>query len=267
MKVEISKPCVVTFSFMALAMLCSCSVRPPEWNDEWVTQDVVAVRAADGQIKIDGVASPGEWDDASEYQLSRAEDWGYDALLPRQRAREDRTPFERGYFKVKYDDRFLYVLGSMEDADVVQGSGENQALSYTTGDMIEIFLRPAGKSAYWELYGTPLNHYTTIFYPWAGYSFVIGQQLEPGIQVAAKVRGTANKDGDIDSGWDIEMAIPREIIEKAGERFEPGKEWEILLCRYNYGRNLPAKQISSAPRLPKTNHHLVDYYAKLKFKP
>ena len=63
------------------------------------------------------------------------------------------------------------------------------------------------------------------------------------------------------------MAIPRELIERTGGIFAPDKEWRILLCRYNYGKNLPSKQISSTPRLPRTNHLLTDYYAKLKFKP
>ena len=62
------------------------------------------------------------------------------------------------------------------------------------------------------------------------------------------------------------MAIPRELIEKTGGTFEPGKEWLILLARYNYGGNLPSGQISSTPRLPGGSHHNSEYYSKLKFK-
>jgi len=263
---SMSKFALTVSAVGAALAFCSCNTRPAEWEDEWVAQDIVAAPAAKGQIKIDGVISPGEWDDAQAYQLSRAKEWGYEKLLPRQRAIEDRTPFERGFFKVKYDSEYLYVLGSMEDKDLVQTARENQKLAFGTGDMIEVLLKPESKSAYWELYGTPWNHCTTLFYPWRGHSYMENQSFNDGIKVAVMLRGTINKDDDEDSGWDIEMAIPRTLIEKTGEEFAPGKEWRILLGRYNYGKNLPSKQVSSTPRLPRTNHHIPEYYSKLKFK-
>ena len=250
----------------AAAFFCSCG-SCPEWEDEWVTQDIVASRAAKDQIKIDGIVSPGEWDDAQDYQLARAQNWGYGAMPPRRRAKVDQVPFERGYFKVKYDDDFLYVLGSFKDSDLVQTGRKDQEMSFRTGDTAEVFLKPEAKNAFWEIHGTPWSCATTLFYPWIGYSHN-GQQttLHEGIRTAAAVDGTLNSGEGEDSGWIIEMAIPRELIEKTGEKFEPGREWRILLCRYNYGGNLPFPQISSTPRLPRTNHHLTEYYGKLKFK-
>lgn len=267
MKKSMKKVSLFAVSGTMMMLLCSCNSKPAEWNDEWVTQDIVVPRAAEGQINIDGKIADGEWDDAQAYQLARAKDWGYGRLLPRQRAREDRTPFERGFFKVKYDDKFLYVLASMEDGDVVQTNTENQKNSFATGDIIEVFLSPAKNDAIWEIYGTPLNNCTTIFYPWGGHTPFDRQTFQgENIKLAVNVNGSVNSGDEADKGWDIEMAIPRELIEKAGEVFEPGKEWRILLCRYNYGKNLPFKQISSTPRLPRTSHILIEYYSKLKFK-
>ena len=256
---------VAVFGCGAALMLCSCSSRPADWEDAWVVQDIVASPAAADQLRIDGEVSPGEWDDAQNYNLARAADWGYGKLLPRQRKREDTTPFERGFFKVKYDADFLYVLAVLDDEDIVQTSREDQALSFDTGDMIEVFLKPEDKCAVWELYGTPWNNVTTLFYPWPGHTFRTQQKFHPGIKAAALARPAADPEKD-KAGWTIEMAIPRELIEKTGGTFAPDQEWRILLCRYNYGKNLPFKQISSTPRLPRTNHMLVDYYAKLKFK-
>ena len=250
----------------AALALCSCNSRPADWDDGWVTQDIVAAPAAAEQIRIDGEISPGEWDDAQEYNLARAKDWGYEKLLPRQRKREDTTPFERGFFKVKYDADFLYVLAVLDDEDIVQTSREDQALSFETGDMIEVFLKPEDKCAVWELYGTPWNNVTTLFYPWPGHTFRSQQKFVPGIRAAALARPAEDPEKD-KSGWTIEMAIPRALIERTGGTFAPDQEWRILLCRYNYGKNLPFRQISSTPRLPRTNHMLTDYYAKLKFKP
>ena len=263
---KIGKFGVVASACGAAVVLCSCNSKPAEWNDGWVTQDIVAAPAAADQIRIDGEVSPGEWDDAQEYQLTRAADWGYEKLQPRQRKREDTTPLERGFFKVKYDDRFLYVLAVLDDEDVVQTSREDQALACETGDMIEVFLKPEDKSAVWELYGTPWSKVTTIFYPWPGHSFRYQQKFVPGIKASALAREVADPEKD-KAGWTIEMAIPRELIERTGGTFAPDKEWRILLCRYNYGKNLPSRQISSTPMLPRTNHLLTDYYAKLKFKP
>ncbi len=245
----------------------SCNTRPPEWDDEWVAQDIVAAPAAKDQIKIDGVIAEGEWDDAPEYHPARAREWGYDSLLPRQRKMEDSTPFERGYFKVKYDDKYLYVLASLKDSDIVQSSKEKQKLTLNTGDMIGIFLVPKGRNSYWEIDGTPWNHAATLFYPWRGHRSEDRQKSDQGILVGTMIHGTINADNNVDSGWDIEMAIPRELIEKAGEKFEPGKEWKILLCRSNCGSNLPSPQISSTPPLPRPDHHLIEYYSNLKFKP
>ena len=250
----------------AALMLCSCNTQPADWDDGWITQDIVAAPAAAEQVRVDGEISDGEWNDAQEYQLSRAQEWGYEKMLPRQRKREDTTPFERGYFKVKYDAENLYVLAVLDDEDIVQTSREDQALACETGDMIEVFLKPEDKSAVWELYGTPWSKVTTIFYPWSGHSFRHQQKFVPGISAAALARPAADPEKD-KSGWTIEMAIPRVLIEQTGGTFAPDKEWRILLCRYNYGKNLPHRQISSTPRLPRTNHLLVDYYAKLKFKP
>ena len=257
---------VAVFACGAALALCSCNSRPADWEEAWVTQDIVAAPAAAEQIRIDGEVSPGEWDDAQEYHLARAKDWGYGKLLPRQRKREDTTPFERGYFKVKYDADFLYVLAVLDDGDIVQTSREDQALSFETGDMIEVFLKPEDKCAVWEVYGTPWNNVTTLFYPWPGHTYRSQQKFVPGIKAAALARPAADPEKE-KSGWAIEMAIPRGIIERTGGTFAPDKEWRILLCRYNYGKNLPFKQISSTPRLPRTNHQLTDYYAKLKFKP
>ena len=250
----------------AALVLCSCNFRPAEWEDGWVTQDIVAFPAAAEQIKIDGEASPGEWDDAQEYQLTRATDWGYEKLQPRQRKREDTTPLERGYFKVKYDDKFLYLLAVLDDEDVVQTSREDQAPAYDTGDVIEVFLKPEDKSAFWEFYGTPWSKVTTIFYPWPGHSSRSNQEFAPGIKTAALTREVADPEKN-KAGWIIEMAIPRELIEQTGGTFAPDKEWRILLGRCNCGKNLPSKQVSSTPRLPCSDHRMTEYYAKLKFKP
>ena len=264
---EIGKLLLTASAVGAALALSSCNTKPAGWDDEWVAQDIVAAPAAKDQIKIDGVISPGEWDNAQEYHPARAKDWGYAALLPRQRKMEDSVPFERGYFKVKYDDRYLYILASLKDSDIVQTSREHQTLSLKTGDMIKVFLVPEGKRSYWEIDGTPWNRAATLFHPWLGHRRDDQRKTEDGILTGVMIHGSINTDDNVDSGWDIEMAIPRELIEKAGEKFEPGKEWKILLCRSNCGANLPSPQISSTPRLPRQDHHLIEYYSKLKFKP
>lgn len=250
----------------AALVLCSCNTPPAEWEDAWVTQDIVAFPAAAEQIRIDGEISDGEWSEAQEYNLVRAKDWGYERLLPRQRKREDTTPFERGFFKVKYDAENLYVLAVLDDADIVQTANEDQARAIDTGDAVGVLVKPGDKSAVWEFRGTPWGKITTLFYPWAGHSCREQQKFVSGVKVAALAREVTDPEKD-KAGWTIELAIPRELIEQTGEVFAPDKDWRILLCRVNYGNDLPSCQISSTPMLPRPNRRLVDYYAKLKFKP
>ena len=257
---------VVASACGAALVLCSCNTEPAEWTDGWVTQDIVAFPAAAEQMKIDGEVSAGEWDDAQEYRLTRAADWGYEKLPPRRRKREDTTPLERGYFKVKYDADFLYVLAVLDDEDIVQTSREDQARAFDTGDVIEAFLKPEGQSAVWEICCTPWGKVTTLFYPWPGHSSREQQKFVPGVRIAALAREVADPEKD-KAGWTVEMAIPRELIEQTGGTFAPDKEWRILLSRRNCGKNLPSRQISSTPQLPGVDPLLTDYYAKLKFKP
>lgn len=252
-------------AFGAALAFSSCSTKPAEWDDEWIAQDIVAAPAAQDQIKIDGVISEGEWDDAQEFRPARAKDWGYDSLLPRQRKMEDLVPFERGCFKVKYDDKYLYVLASLKDSDIVQTGKDDQSISLSSGDLIRIFLVPKDKRRYLELRGTPWNRASALFYPWKGHGGT--EERESGVLIGVALHGTIDVDGDVDTGWDLEMAIPRELIEKTGEKFEPGKDWKILLCRCNCGGNLASPQISSTPPLPRQDHHLIEYYSNLKFKP
>ena len=249
----------------AALMLCSCNTPPAEWNDGWVTQDIVAAPAAAEQIRVDGEVSEGEWNDAQEYQLSRAEDWGYEKLLPRQRKREDTTPFERGYCKVKYDGENLYVLAVLEDADIVQTAKADNTIFWPTGDTVAVFLKPADQSGACGVFGTPWGNKSAFLFPWAGYSFMEPQKFAS-VRVAALAREVADPDKD-KAGWIVEMAIPKALLEQTGGVFAADKDWRILLWRFDYGKNLPSGQISSTPKLPRTDHQLTDYYAKLKFKP
>ena len=250
----------------AALMLCSCNSKPADWEDAWITQDIVASPAAPDQIRFDGGISDGEWNDAQAYQLSRAEDWGYEKLLPRQRKQEDLTPFERGSFKVKYDAENLYVLADLDDADVVQTAKKDQSHFCGTGDAVAVFVKPADQSACWGLFVTPWGNTATFLYPWAGYSCSAPQQFVPGIRVAVLAREVVDPEKD-KAGWVVEMAIPKALLEQTGGVFAPDKEWKILLCRCNYGKTLPSGQLSTTPKLPRTDFRLTEYYATLKFKP
>ena len=249
----------------AALVLCSCNTQPAEWDDGWITQDIVAAPAAAEQIRVDGEVSDGEWNDAQEYQLSRAQDWGYENLLPRQRKREDTTPFERGYFKVKYDAENLYVLAVLEDEDIVQTAKVDDALFGPTGDAVAVFLKPADQSGSCGIFGTPWGNKSAFLFPWAGYSLMEPQKSAT-VRVAALAREVADPEKD-KAGWIVEMAVPKALLEQTGGVFAADKDWRVLLYRFNYGKSLPSGQLSSTPKLPRTDFSLTDYYAKLKFKP
>jgi hypothetical protein len=175
---------------------------------------------------------------------------------------------EKGSVKLLWNDEYLFVGGSFEDSDVVAESKEDQTIHCTTGDLIEVFLKPETDTYYWEIYGTPHNKKTCIFYPGRGRHF-LPSDLEynySDIIVKASVDGTLNNWRDKDAGWTVEVAIPVKKLTEFGAKFDNSSKWTILVARYNYSRYLPLKELSAFPILSNVYFHLIEEYARLNLE-
>ena len=70
---------------------------------------------------------------------------------------------EGGSVRFDYDRLQLRVTAEMTDSDLVQESDADNRLQYLSGDVLEIFIRPAGMQCYWEIHVTP-NEKTSVFF-------------------------------------------------------------------------------------------------------
>lgn len=175
---------------------------------------------------------------------------------------------EKGSVKLLWNDEYLFVGARFEDSDVVADGKKDQTIHCTTGDLIEVFLKPEIDTYYWEIYGTPYNKKTCIFYPGRGRHF-LPSDLEyncSDIIVKTSIDGTFNNWKDRDVGWTVELAIPVKMLTEFGAKFDNSTKWTILVARYNYSRYLPLKELSAFPLISNANFHISEEYARLNLE-
>lgn len=217
-------------------------------------------------VKMDGTMDSPAWSNAPEYNLQLPCDQPSVNLPSKTRKVVGCKLREAGTFKVLWNDKDLYIGVNFKDSDVVADGEEDQMHHYSKGDVLEVFLKPEDDTYYWEMYATPAGKKTAFFLPGRGRLFVPDCEKEPiNISVASKVSGTLNNWQDKDGGWTAVMKIPASEIKKYGAKFGPGTKWRLLVARYNYSRYLPFKELSSCPKLERTNYHSLEEYGILDF--
>ena len=147
---------------------------------------------------IDGKISAKEWELAEEWNLAR---------LGQRDPKLGDALNEVGTVRMLHSDKYWYIAVDMEDSDVVAQGTADQQHHYNMGDTIEVFLKPADDTYYWEMYGTPNEWRTTFFYPSRSYLFVPGcANHVPEFEVT-KIEKTGDKT------WRIECRDNREAKE------------------------------------------------------
>jgi len=242
----------------AMAAGSGASAEP---SDELARPEVALhLRAVHAAVapKIDGKLDDAVWNLAPAYPLSLPED-----------ARESgrAAPKFGATAQFAWDQKYFYVAVRMADDDVVTECESDGQYAYRMGDLAEVFLKPVGRSWYWELYATPNGHQTTFFWPSGGRRLPSALQTANELTVAAQVQGTLNHPADRDRGWTAEFAIPLALLERKGDSFGPGAKWTILVGRYNYSISLDAPELSTLPALAKTDFHRTKEYAPLTIEP
>lgn len=233
-------------AFMILlfgSLLAGCGIIPAKPYE---------VHYAENPIKIDGKLDEPAWAKAKPVKLNPIP-WSLCT--------------ENGTVKILWDDKYVYFGGVFCDSDIVQLSDKNWRHYYRTGDLMEIFLKPADKHYYWELYATPNNLKNSLFYCSGGR---LGLRSAPacrleGILVKSTCQGTLNNEKDYDRQWTTEMAVPIKDLEKHGEKIEPGKVWSFLIGRYNYSIHLDQKELTRSGTPGSNNFHDKASWDRLKF--
>ena len=247
---------------------CNCCILKKSSCEKEV---LIPIAKTTAKVKLDGVIDSKEWKDAVAFDYVLGDT--NNATTPKKvRSAVNARYFERGKVYFMYDDVNLYVAAYMDDRDVMQWGKEDQGNLCSTGDLFEVFLKPADSPSYWELWGAPNKVRTTFYYESCSYPFVASTQQEmmKGFKTGVKVYGTVNNNKDTDKGWSIECVVPRSELAKTGVPFEPGKKWTVLFARYNYNKDFGTAhrgpQFSTYPKLPQVNYHLLPYYGVIDWK-
>ena len=237
---------------LALALAAVCL---PAFADGAARQKMIAKYTA-APVVVDGVLDDAAWQDAQVYPLYLGLDAAADGTALR----------EAGEARIAWDNNNFYLGIRYTDSDIVQLCNHDQAMHYETGDLAELFLKPAGSTWYWELYVMPNGTKTSLWFPGAGHvGLPSALEYKMLFSVDAHCEGTLNDWKDKDTAWTGEMAVPIEELTRYGDDFGPGAAWTMLVGRYNYARYLPKRgpELSMTPQLPVTNYHDHAGYAAL----
>ena len=234
--------------------------------DEIGSTDVIAKYTSE-PVRLDGKLDEGAWAKATSYSM-RLPLKARSGLPESMQKNIGENLREKASVKLIWDDNYLYVGAEFQDSDVVQEGKEDQSHFYSTGDLLEVFLKPAKENYYWEIYGTPNNKKSWFSFPSRGRIFFpsCASYMPENFKVAASVDGTLDNWKDKDKGWTVEMAIPIKELTVYGAKFDNSADWTILLARYNYSVYLQGAELSAYPQLSNVNWHLYEEYAKLRLE-
>ena len=157
----------------------------------------------------------------------------------------------------------LFVYAELEDEDIYNPITEFNAPSYCFGDVFEIFLRPAGQSAYYELHVTPQNQKFQLRIPSAE-AFQRIRESKKGIpdewlisdwELDARVDVRASQ-----SKWRVFARIPFDRIAEI-RRPQAGDQWLFSFSRYDYTRGKEKPVLSSS-----SPHQAIDYHRQHEWR-
>jgi hypothetical protein len=210
----------------------------------------VYVPRAAGPITIDGLANDPGWANAAASPDLITADSSPD-------------PVGKAVARMTWDDQNLYVFVSITDSDVFS-SFKEQDDPLWKADCVELFIDADGnRSGYVELQVNPNNAtFDSYFATTRGQPG--DESWDSGMMTAVRVRGTADKSGDSDQGWDVEIAIPLAAVKGRAEampvRLPPqvGDRWRLNVVRVDYRSGGGGPGVSSWNRISYADFHALD---------
>ena len=176
---------------------------------------------------------------------------------------------EGGAVKMLWNDRYLFFNVEFIDSDIVQELTKDGEHFYKAGDLVELFIKPAGCSAYWEIFVTPNMHKTTFFYPSAGRRLPssFAEFNMPGMIYRVALSGSLNNLKDRDQRWQAIVGISFDDLRKSCGKTDFNGKWLLQVSRYNYSVHLDECEFSQLgnPKLATANYHHFPSYAELSF--
>ena len=178
------------------------------------------IHRAPRPIAIDGRIDPAEWQAAETVELT--------SWWPKQTGLRQKTTV-----RLLWDDVFLYVSYDCVDQDITAHYQNRDDPTYKD-DCCEIFIAPhPGKPS--TYFGFEMNA-RAVMYDYV-YAYAAGTLFRrwdlPYYQLMTGLDGTLNMRGDVDRGWQLEVAIPFSGLDDLTDVPKPGKIWKAQICRWD----------------------------------
>ncbi len=141
--------------------------------------------------------------------------------------------------KMLWDDEFFYVFAEMEEPHVWAKLVQRDTVIFYDNDF-EVFIDPDGDThQYYEL---EINAYSTewdlfLDKPYRDEARPLFFWDLRGMKSAVQVHGTINNPKDKDKGWNLEIAIPWEVMKEAANKPSPpedGNQWRVGFSRVEW---------------------------------
>lgn len=150
----------------------------------------------------------------------------------------EKIPKYQTRVKMLWDETYLYFFAKMEEPEVWGTLKQRDTVIFYNNDF-EIFIDPDGDTHnYYEFEMNALNTVWDLFIvkPYRVKAPIVDAWNIQGLKSAVFVRGTLNNPADIDQGWNVEVAIPWEVLKEANTHGEiPENEfWRINFSRVNW---------------------------------
>jgi hypothetical protein len=135
-----------------------------------------------------------------------------------------------------WDDDYFFVAARLEEPHVQATLTERDAVIWHDNDF-EIFIDPDSDTH--EYYELEINAFATVFdlflvKPYRDGGPALHYWDIAGLKKAVSIEGTINDPSDIDTGWEIELAIPWKVLAECANRAAPPSEGDVW--RINFSR-------------------------------
>jgi hypothetical protein len=238
-----SGPYVVDRAIVARTIEVDLSKAPPPLGTVYLPH-------AAGPITIDGVANDPGWSNAAASpELVTGDGSG--------------EPVGRALARMTWDEQNLYVFASITDSDVFSQFKQHDEPLWKA-DCVELFIdADSNRSGYVELQVNPNNATFDSFFATTR-AQPGDEKWDSGMVTAVKMRGTPDKSGDADQGWDVEIAIPLAAVKGRHDtmavRLPPqvGDRWRLNLVRVDYRSGGGGPSIASWNRISMSDFHALD---------
>ncbi|CAN5876808.1 hypothetical protein BH11MYX3_BH11MYX3_27600 [soil metagenome] len=172
-------------------------------------------------------------------------------------------PVGKATAKMTWDDTFLYLFVTITDSDVFSEFKKHDDPLWKQ-DCVEMFIDADGnKRGYVELQVNPNN---ATFDSWfaQGRAAKGDEAWDSAMATAVVMRGTADKGGDTDQGWDVEIAIPWMSIKGRDQGMSViipprvGDRWRLNVVRVDKKTGDKDPAVSSWNRITYADFHALD---------